>query len=68
MEDFIDTISIHLIQKALFDREVHIRRAASAAYQEMVGRTVSYSTFTYFITAQISKRISSNMVLTSYAP
>ncbi|TIC21828.1 ARM repeat-containing protein [Wallemia mellicola] len=39
MEDFIDKISIHLIQKALFDREVHIRRAASAAYQEMVGRT-----------------------------
>ena len=47
MEDFIDKISIHLIQKALFDREVHIRRAASAAYQEMVGRTVSYHSFIF---------------------
>ncbi|ELU39008.1 TBCD protein [Rhizoctonia solani AG-1 IA] len=39
LSPYLLEISIRLITTSLFDREVHVRRAASAAYQEAVGRT-----------------------------
>ncbi|KAH7061742.1 hypothetical protein BKA62DRAFT_779933 [Auriculariales sp. MPI-PUGE-AT-0066] len=35
----MDTLARELVVTAIYDREVHIRRAASAAFQENVGRT-----------------------------
>ncbi|CUA72523.1 Tubulin-specific chaperone D [Rhizoctonia solani] len=39
LSSYLLEIAIRLVTVSLFDREVHVRRAASAAYQEAVGRT-----------------------------
>lgn len=40
LEPYANNLARRLVAVSLFDREIHIRRASSAAFQEHVGRTV----------------------------
>jgi hypothetical protein len=42
LKPFAKDIAQNLIIVSVLDREVHIRRAASAAFQEAVGRTARF--------------------------
>lgn len=43
LEPYSLSMARRLVCVSLYDREIHVRRAASAAFQENVGRLVSFS-------------------------
>ncbi|VDQ15845.1 unnamed protein product [Trichobilharzia regenti] len=46
-EKYVIPIASALVLVSLFDREINVRRAGAAAFQENVGRQVSYVNFLF---------------------